>query len=185
MSQGRVGGVGRTVRGMGGVGASDLTAPPHVNLFHRPHLNPGLPALDLHGLFIFSPFSFLPRLFSSSDSLSCLVSVFSLVIRSVVCGPGAAASLGSLLEWRISGPSLRFAGIPGTVKFGTYHPVSALISSFLPLTSLQSFSSPSHPASLPFLHSLFSLSYCFLPPSPLCFLFLFLISDFFYPFIYP
>ena len=75
MSQGRVGGVGRT---MGGMGASDLTAPPHVNLFHRPHLNPGLPALDLHGLFIFSPFSFLHRLFSSSDSLSCLVSVFPL-----------------------------------------------------------------------------------------------------------
>ena len=102
---------------------------------------------------------------------------FSLVIRSVVCGPGAAASLGSLLEWRITGPTLRFVGIPGTVKFGTYHPVSALISSFLPLTSSQSFSSPSHPASLPFLHSLFSLIVSSLPLLfASCSFFLFLIS---------
>ena len=59
MSQGRMGGVGRTV---GGVGASDLTAPPHVNLLRRPHLSPGLPALDLHGLCILSLFLPAPSL---------------------------------------------------------------------------------------------------------------------------
>lgn len=110
---------GRGREDHGGVGASDLTAPPRVNLFRRPHLNPGLPALDLHGLFIFSPFPSCPVF--SSDSLLCLVSRLSLVpvVRGEVCGPGAAASLGSLLEWRLSGPTLRFVGIPGTVKLGT------------------------------------------------------------------
>lgn len=169
---------GRGGRTVGGVGASDLTAPPRVNLFRRPHLSPGLPALDLYGLFIFSPFSFLPRLFSSSDSLSCLVSVFlwSLVIRSVVCGPGAAASPGSLLEWRPSGPTLRFVGIPGTVK--VWDIASSLYSHFFfsALNLITVFLLTVPPCFFAFLPPLFSLSYCFLPPSPLFLSFLFLIS---------